>query len=194
MRRFQITTVLMLGTIAMFLTGCSRNPVSPDVTMPTPGAEVMGTQTQDQPAEVEGGTPSELTASFSPASGGRLTVGRWTLDLHKNSLRVPAQITIRVLDDAATEVEIEVVPAEANDLRVPAELTASMADLTGTDYTSAWMWYEQGGVWEECADVAAHPNQQTIVGRMQQLAKCRIANRAAGGVVAGTESAKAKNK
>ena len=194
MRRFQITTVLMLGTLAMFLTGCSRNPVSPDVTTATHGAEIMGTQTNDHPSDVEGGTPTELTASFSPASGGRLTVGRWTLDLHKNSLRMPAQITIRVLNEEATEVEIEVVPAEANDLRVPAELSATMVDLPGTDYTSAWMWSWQGGVWEQCEDVATHPNQQTVVGRMQQLTKHRVANRADGGVVASAEGQRAKNK
>lgn len=192
MRRFQITTALMLGTLAMFLTGCSRNPVSPDVTTPTHGVEAMGTQTNDHPADVEGGTPSELTASFSPASGGRLTVGRWTLDLHKNSLRMPAQITIRVLNDEATEVEIEVVPAEANDLRVPAELSATMVDLAGTNYDSAWMWYEEGGVWEECAEVSTHPNQQTIVGRMQKLTKCRIADRAESSVAAGGETTKGK--
>ena len=194
MRRFQITTVLMLGTVAMFLTGCSRSPVAPDITLPMQGAEMMGTQTQDQPAEVEGGTPSELTATFSPASGGRLTVGRWTLDLHKNSLTMPAQITIRVLDDDATEVEIEVVPAEANVLRVPAELSASMVDLPATDYDSAWMWYEQGGVWEQLLEVSTHPNQQTIVGRMQELTRCRIANRVQGGLVSGTEGAKNRNK
>lgn len=194
MRRFQFTTALMLGTLALFLTGCSRNPVSPDVTTPAHGVESMGTQTNDHPSDVEGGTPSELTASFSPASGGRLTVGRWTLDLHKNSLRMPAQITLRVLDDAATEVEIEVVPAEANDLRVPAELSATVVDMPETDFDSAWMYYWNGSAWEACVEVSAHPNQQNVVGRMQQLANCRLGEVTQSSAEMGTESAKVGKK
>jgi hypothetical protein len=176
MRRFQITTVLMLGTLAMFLTGCSRNPVAPDVTMPARGAEMMGTQTNDQPAEVEGGTPMAVTATLQATDGARLTVGRFTLELHKNSLRMPATITLRVPSEDATEVVMEVVPAEAADLKVPAELSANMSDLPGTNYATIWMWYYENGLWEEYEDVAPQEMRQNVVARMDVLSNCLVAD------------------
>jgi hypothetical protein len=135
-----------------------------------------------------------LSLALDANQAGRITVGRWTLDLHKNSLRMPATITLQVDSDDATDVHVVVVPAEANDFKVPVELFASVADLPGTDFDTAWMWYREGEVWEPCEEVAAHPNQQNVVARMQVLSDCRLGERPVGGDAAETESAKAKNK
>lgn len=175
MRRYQVTAVLMLGTLAIFLTGCSRNPVSPDLTSPAQGgASEMGVEIHDTPTEVEGGVPAAVTAIFAADEAGRITVGRWTLDLHKNSLKMPATITLRVDNQDALDVHVEIVPAEAANFRVPAELSASLADLPQTNYETMWMWYLENGDWDECADVAQHPNQQNVVARIDHLTSFRV--------------------
>jgi hypothetical protein len=133
-------------------------------------------QVDDTPPSVDGGLPAEATGTFDTTSEGRLTVGRFTLDLHKLSLKMPATITLRVSREDATDVEIVVVPAEANDFRVPVQLSANMSDLPQTDYATEWMWYAEDGQWEECTDVAAHPYQQNVVAHMTHLSNCRVAD------------------
>lgn len=175
MRRFQLTTVLMLGTFTLFLTGCSRNPVSPDVTTPTHGAESMGTEVNDMPSEVEGGTPSSVTASFSPTSGGRLTAGRFTLELHKNSLKMPATITLRVASAEAMEAELVVEPAEANNLQVNAEITASLADQPQTNWDAVRLFAWQDQEWAPVEESTAQVGKQNVVGKVKSLGVIRVA-------------------
>ena len=174
MRHFRIPTVLLLGTLTALLTGCSRNPMSPDPTGAQGGAQMMGVQTDDSPVEAMGGMPGTATAALEVGAEARLTVGRFTLDLHKNTLKKPVTITLHVASENATEVEIEVLPADANNFQVAAELTANMSDLPGTDYNTAWMDYLGTGGWEPCVDVSTHPNQKTVVARMKQLTNCRV--------------------
>jgi hypothetical protein len=193
MRRFRISTVLLLGTLTALLTGCSRNPMSPDPTgAAQDGAQMLGAQIEDLPADVGGGgSPGTATTALAVGSEGRLTVGRFTLDLHKNSLKMPATITLRVSSDDATEVEIVVVPAAANDFKVPVTLTANMGDRPGTDFATAWMEYSENGNWERCADVSTHTNHKTVVAKMKELSNCRVTEDMAG-TAAETEQAKKK--
>ena len=116
-----------------------------------------------------------MSASFNVDKDARLTVGRFTLDLHKNSLRMPATITLRVSSEDATEVEIEVVPAAANDFKVPAKLTANMSDKPGTNYATVWMWTEQGGSWAKANSVSANSTQQNVVAHLKQVSHHRVA-------------------
>src|SRR5262245_33449925 len=133
MRRFHITTVLLLG-LAAFLTGCSRNPVAPLSSPTQGGAQNMNIQTDEPDNPITGGLGAEFTGTFTPSDEAHLTVGRFTLALHKNTLKMPATITLRVASEDAMEVEIEVVPAEANDFQVAAELWANMADQPNADF------------------------------------------------------------
>lgn len=178
MRRFQLITVLLLGTLAMFLTGCSRNPASPDLSVPVPGgAAPMAINTDDSAPEVEGGTPSIVTQAFLAAEEGRLTVGRFTLELHKNTLRMPATITMRVSSEDAMEVEIEVVPAEAADLQVPAYLWANMSDQPTTDYSGITMFEWLGDAWQEMTDCTPHPREQNLMARRHRLGNSMVGDK-----------------
>ena len=175
MRRFQLTTVLLIGTLAMFLTGCSRNPASPDLSSTTHGgAAPMSVNTDETPSEVEGGTPSQVTQAFLAAEEGTLTVGRWTLTLHKNTIKMPATITMRVANEAAMEVEIEVVPAEAADLRVPAYLWANMSDQPSTDYSAVTMYEWNTDSWLEMTDCTPHEREQNLMAKRARLNNSKI--------------------
>jgi hypothetical protein len=172
MRRFQITTVLLIG-MAAFLTGCSRNPVAPLSNPANGGAQNMSIQTDEPGSTVEGGIGSEVTGTFSATDEARLTVGRFTLDLHKNTLKMPATITLRVASDDAMEVEIEVVPAEANDFQVPAELWANMSDQPETDFPNSTIFAWEQESWKD-AEGSGHANMQAVVGKFKHLSTSRI--------------------
>ena len=175
MRRIQLTTVLLLGALAMFLTGCSRNPASPDLSVPVPsGAAPMAVNTDETPSEVEGGTPSQVTQAFLASEEGTLTVGRWTLTLHKNTLKMPATITMRVASEAAMEVEIEVVPAEAADLQVPAYLWANMSDQPTTDYSAVTMYEWIVDNWTEMTDCTPHEREQNLMAKRARLGNSKV--------------------
>ncbi len=178
MRRTQISTVLLLGTLTVFLTGCSRNPVAPEVMSPlNDGASsLVGAQVDDTPAPTEGGNSNVSTVTFNPSDEGVLTAGRWTLVLHKNSLKMATTITLRVADENAMEVEVVVTPPEANNFKVPVELTASMNELPTSAFDNLTMFYWDGA-WAEVVDVASHPNQKNVVARMKQAATCRVGER-----------------
>ncbi len=176
MRRSQISTVLLLGTLTALLTGCSRNPMSPDATGQG-GAQMMaGIQTDDVPGGIAGGgTPSTATTSLALGAEARLTVGRFTLDLHKNSLKGPATITMHVASEDAMEVTIEVSPASANNFQVAAELSANLSDQPGTDYLATTVYDWDGTQWVPGTDVAGHPNQQNVVSKLKTLARHSVA-------------------
>ena len=178
MRRTQLSTVLLLGTLTVFLTGCSRNPVAPDLTSPLDGgaSSLAGGQTDDAPVSIEGGVSNVNTATFNPSDEGVITAGRWTLTLHKNSLKMPTTITLRVADENSMEVEVVVTPASANDFKVPVELTASLNEFPVSAFDNLTMFYWDGA-WEEVLDVASHPNQKNVVARMKQGATCRVGER-----------------
>jgi hypothetical protein len=173
MRRLQITTVLLLGTMAAFLTGCSKSPMSPDLSSRGGAASMAGFQIDDPPAPVDGGIPAEAKGTFDSTSEGRLTVGRFTLDLHKNTLQMPATITLRVSSEDATDVEIEVVPAEANDFQVAAELWANMSDLPDTDYSNTTFFSWENENWKD-QEGSPHSNMQAMVAKMKHLSTSRV--------------------
>jgi hypothetical protein len=151
------------------------------------GAQMSGIQTDDVPTDVTGGAAPIVTADFTSNDEGQLSVGRFTLHLHKNTLQMPAKITMRVTDEDAMEVQVEVSPAEANDFQVPAQLTADLSDQPETDYRRTTMFYWEHGIWEPSKAVAPHPNKQVLVAHMKELSNCRVAEEVNQG-----ESAKAR--
>ena len=151
MRKTNLTLALLLTASTLALTGCSRNPVAPEVNAPSdPGAgtTVVGGHTEDQDPGVvgEGGATRALHVEANEA--GVLTVGRWTVTIHKNSHLDAATVAMTVTDPEAMEVQIEVTPASANVFQVPIELTADCSDqvnLVPSEngifvWNGAWTW------------------------------------------------------
>jgi cytoskeletal protein RodZ len=178
MRRNPLLPAVVLTTMAIFLTGCSRNPVAPSVDPsagPGAGTTAIGTIPDDPPPS-DGGTPSSRTETFNATSEGTLTVGRWTLWIRKNSLTGDATITMHVSDPEAMDVQIDVQPASANNFQSPVVLTANTSDVAGFDYSTGTMQYWGNGDWQQATDVSSHPNQQNVVGRFTTLANTQVTN------------------
>jgi len=177
MRNGSVLPAVMIATLAIFLTGCSRNPVAP--TSSTTGAPGAGTtmigQVPDDPPTSDGGTPSARTVTFTATEEGVVSVGRFSLWVRKNSLRMPATITLHVTDPEALECQISVSPAAANDFQTPVVLYANMSDDPDVNYDTATMlvW---NGTWAQWTDVASHPNQQNIVAHFTSLTDVKIAD------------------
>jgi len=183
MRHGSLLSAVVLTTLAVFLTGCSRNPVAPTTSLS--GAGGAGTTSVskdpggDQPPVADGGTPSSETESFLATSEGTMTVGRWTLWFRKNSLTMPATITLRVSDPEAMDVQIDVKPPAANNFASPVVLTANMSDVQGFDYTTGDMQVWSNGDWQSLpknASASSHPNQQNVVAHFTTLANTLVMN------------------
>ena len=178
MRHGSLLSAVILTTMAVFLTGCSRNPVATAVGPAAgPGAGTAAIiPIPDDPPPSDGGTPSSRTQMFATTEDGSLTVGRWTLVIRKNSLTMPATITMRVSDPEAMEVQFEVQPAAANSFKSPVVLTANTSDVSGFDYTTGWMSIWSSGDWQKATDVSSHPNQQNVVGHFTSLTTTQVNN------------------
>ena len=173
MERRSLLTAVAIATLAVFLTGCSRSPVAPVTdTAAAPGA---GTSLiiPDDPPPSDGGTPGSRTVLLATTDEGLLTVGRFTLWIRKNSLKMPASVTLSVTNPEAMECQIVVSPAQANDFQSPVILTANTTDVPQFDYNTAAMstW---DGAWELASSVVAHENQQNVVGHFSQLANVKL--------------------
>jgi hypothetical protein len=173
---------IILTTMAIFLTSCSRNPVAPSVGPSAgPGAGAVAVVVPEDPAPpADGGTPQTRVFSLTASDGGDFVVGRWTLSIRKNSLTMPATITLHVSDPEAMIVQIDVQPAAANVFKQPVILTANTSDIAGFDYSSGWMSIWSGGAWQSAGSVSSHPNQQDVVGHFTSLTETQVDNSGGG--------------
>src|SRR5690348_10465557 len=98
MRHGSLLSAVVLTTMAVFLTGCSRSPVAPTVDPSAgPGAGTAASiVVPDDPPPSDGGTPQTRTVLLTASDQGDFVVGRWTLSVRKNSLKMPATITMHV--------------------------------------------------------------------------------------------------
>jgi len=178
MRKGSLLSAVVLTTMAVLLTGCSRNPVAPTLDRSAaPGAGTAAVAVvPDDPPPADGGTPGTITESFVATSEGTMTVGRWTLWFRKNSLTQPTTITMRVTDPEAMDVQIDVQPPAANNFAQSLVLTANTSDLSGFDYGTASMAVWSNGDWQPASKKTAsgHPNQQNVVGHCTTLASTMI--------------------
>ena len=131
MKRSLLPAVL-IATLAVFLTGCSRNPVAPITgaqVAPGAGSSAVGVVNDDPPPVSGGGTPLSRVVTLTATDEGVLVVGRFTLYVRKNTLTMPATITMSVTDPEAMEVHFAVSPPEANAFKQSAVLTANLSDV-----------------------------------------------------------------
>src|SRR5215471_7901500 len=175
MRHGSLLSAVVLTTLAVFLTGCSRNPVAPvtgAASASGAGPMSVGIDPTDAPPS-DGGTPISRTISLSAEDEGIVVVGRWTLTLKKHTLTMPATITLTVVNPEANAVHVEVSPPEANNFAQWAYLTANLSDVPNVDYTleSMFMW---GGDWVLAPYSSAFPKQQNVVGRFKTLTDCMV--------------------
>jgi hypothetical protein len=176
MRNGSLPTAILIATLAIFLTGCARNPVAPTTgasIAPGAGTTVIGEIPDDAPP-ADGGTPGFRTVTLTATDEGIVNVGRFTLWVRKNSLRMPATITLRVEDAEATECEITVSPAEANDFQQPVILTANTSDIADFDYATGTLMVFNGN-WQ-WTDASSHINQENVVGHFTSLYKVKVTN------------------
>jgi len=156
MRLSSLLPAVILTTMAIFLTGCSRNPVAPSVGPAAgPGAGAAAVVVpEDPPPPADGGTPETRVIS----------------------LTMPATITLHVSDPEAMVVQIDVQPAAANSFKQPVLLTANTSDVAGFDYSSGWLSIWSGGGWQKATDASSHPNQQNVVGHFTSLVNTQVDN------------------
>lgn len=182
MRVSPLCSVLFLGTMAVLLTGCSRNPVSPEVSLPMgSGAEAFaGTQIEDPPAPFEGGLGATSSVTLAAGEEGKVTAGHFRLVLHKNSLKMAATITLTQSDLNVMEVQVEVSPPEANDFKVPVALVADCSGDPSCDVSKQTMFWWNGG-WEQANSVAVHRASNSLTARALRLANGRVGERSQAG-------------
>jgi hypothetical protein len=165
-RHHSLLTAALIATLAVGLTGCSRNPVAPAVdatAAPTAGPMGVSLEPEDAPP-VDGGTPLARTISLSLSDEGVFAVGRFTIEVRKNSLSVPTTITVHVTDPEALVCEVEVSPPGTS-FQSPVLLSANTSDIAGFDYATATM-FSWSSDWQELPNTASHPNQQNVVGHI----------------------------
>jgi len=184
MRKSTLSLAFLISTLA--LTGCGRNPVAPQGVVPTdPSASsARGTQSEDPIPDIvgEGGANGALHVASQEA--GTLTVGRWTLTIHKNSHIDASTIALTVRDPNSMEVEIEVTPASANNFQVPIELVANCSDQPGMvmNDNAIFVWNEG---WEQAADQNTQDGSMIIKAKMNQLKNAKVAAKATAETVRG---------
>jgi hypothetical protein len=174
MRQGTLLSAVVLTTLAIFLTGCSRNPVAPSSTVGAPAAAPASVSVDptDLPPS-DGGTPLTRIQTLATTDEGLLVVGRWTLWIRKNSLTMPATVTLHVSDPEAMSVQIDVQPAAANNFKQPVILTANTSDVAGFDYSSGGMLFWSNGDWAN-AGASSHPNQEDVVGHFTKLSNAMV--------------------
>ena len=177
MRTAPLPVAILVAVLSMSAASCSRNPVAPDPAAPsqpgTTSSQVCEIPGDDGPNS-GGGVPNAMSVTLQPGTEATLFAGRFTLQLHKNSLNAPAQITLTVADQFATQCQVEVSPPQA--FQVLPELIANMSDLN-VDYDVETMFYLANNQWDEYPGVASHPNQLNVTAKLTGEATCRVGPR-----------------
>jgi hypothetical protein len=175
MRKPHHLIALLLTASTLALTGCSRNPVAPDVNAPAdPGASPMVGVREEEKEPVfvgEGGASGSMRLESGEA--GVLTVGRWSVTVHKNSHIDAATIALTVTDPQSMEVQIEVIPASENLFQVPIELVANMSDQQNILLEEHAIQFWNGG-WEQAADMTWQMGESTLKAKTTHLTNARV--------------------
>jgi hypothetical protein len=181
MARSGLPVVLLIAIVAVALTGCSRNPAAPTADgAPAGGANpaLIGS-VDDTPPPVQGQGGPATSLSLGVDQEGVLTNGRFRLVIHKNSLKMPATITMFQPDADPMQVDFVITPPEANDFQVPVRLVADCSDDV-RDHAAAETVYWWKGQWEEAEAGSVENNAQTITAHAHELLRAKLALRGNG--------------
>jgi len=171
-----LLSAVLITTLAVFLTGCSRSPVAPATDLSgQPGAGALrGTRIDDPPAPVQGSPGATSALTLNEGDSGTLNAGRFSVYLHKNTLNHPVTVTMWVENPAATSVEFTVSPSDANDFQVPAMITGDFSDMPTLDLSAQTMYYWDAA-WDVPEGVTFDQSAHTITAPMKFLSTCKVA-------------------
>jgi hypothetical protein len=169
-------SAVLITTLAVFLTGCSRSPVAPSADPSAqPGAGSMrGTQIDDPPAPVQGSPGASQSVTLNVGDSGTITAGRFSVFLHKNTLNHPITVTMWVESPNATAVEFTVSPPDANNFQVPAMVTGDFSDMPTLDLSTQTMYYWEAA-WDVPEGVMFDQTAHTITAPLKLLSNCKVA-------------------
>ena len=192
MRRTPIHVMLIFAAMAAALTGCSRIPTAPSTEPAAAAAVAPGSapvvigQVEDPHSPGELGSSGFDTITLQVGQSGAVRAGRFTLFVHKNSVKVPATITMSQPDPNVMAVEFTVTPASANDFQVPVKLVEDCSDESpATVQSETAFWWD--GVWS-AADkktvtndgvtimATTHVLTQAMIGPNDKLSEARASN------------------
>ena len=173
MRNLNLSVAVLIGALA--LTGCSRNPVAPQADIPTDPSATLGRGIQNnEPEAPQGGEAGAVgTIHVESMGAGELTVGRWTLTVHKNSHIDPATISMTIRDPQSMEVEISVTPASANVFQVPIELVANCTDQTNMVMNDQAIFFWNEG-WQPADILTVQEGSMVIKAKANALSNARV--------------------
>ena len=179
MRR--IPLLMLFAALAAVLTSCSRIPTAPGADAPlAPGSanQAVG-QVGDPlpPIEGQGGLVNSITLPVGV--GGTVKAGRFTLVIHKNSLRMGATVSVIQPDPDVMQVEFQVTPAAANDFQVPVQLVADCSnDPISTVENETLYWWD--GQWQEASAVSLDHTARSLTAHTHRLTNGKVTNRGQG--------------
>ncbi len=175
MRPAPIHVTLILAAAVAALTGCSRLPTAPSTdAAPAPGGTptLIGRADDPIPKEVPGdGSIGTVTLTVGHAAA--LQAGRFTLFIHKNSLKSPATITMVQPDPNVMAVQFIVSPPSANNFQVPLKLVANCSKDTPAVFQSETIFWWNGG-WQPASSPAVDSTAQTIMVQTKQLVNAML--------------------
>ena len=176
MRRTSIHVTLILAAMAAALTGCSRIPTAPntEAALAPDNASVLIGHVDDPVPPVEAGDGRINTVVLGMGQAASLQAGRFTLMIHKNSLKVPATISMVQPNPDVMEVEFVVTPASANDFQVPLKLVADCSNESpDTVNGETVLWWD--GAWTAAAKQTISNDGVTITAMSHTLTKAMLA-------------------
>lgn len=178
MRRTSAPAVLLLAALTVALAGCSRMPTAPelDSTLVRGNGTLALGQVDDPPAPIEAQAGLVNSITLAEGQGGTVKVGRFTLVIHKESLKMGATIAIRQPDSAVMQVEFEVRPAAANDFRVPVQLVADCSNdpLSEVQEETMYWW---NGLWQEASAVSLNHASRSLTAHTHRLMNGKVDTR-----------------
>jgi hypothetical protein len=185
MKHSRISVALAIAAFVAAVTGCSRVPTAPAVNAANLTQAGGGTgsnieRIDDVPLPIVGQAGLVNFITLDGAHDGTLTVGRFTLVIQKNTLKIPATIAMIVPDTSVMRVEFEVTPARANDFAVPAQLIADCSNepLEHVMNETLYWW---DGFWKEAPAASVYHSERTITTLAHDLRSGVIELRGEGG-------------
>lgn len=178
MRRSPIHITLILAATVAALTGCSRLPTAPstDLTSASGSTATLIGHADDPSTQQVPGDGSISTVTLAVGHAAALQAGRFTLFIHKNSLKSAATITMLQPDTNVMVVQFIVSPPSANNFQVPLKLVANCSKDTPAVFQSETIFWWNGG-WQPASSTTVDNTAQTIMVQTKQLVNAMLGHK-----------------